>query len=628
MKIRKNNNQSGGALLVTIVITGVLTLAMASYLSLVSGQFRQTMRSQEWNAAMPVTEAGVEDAMAHLNKNCLTNGLNATEYKPNKDGWSFISAVTIKKTGTLTDGSYYTAQIDLTDPVKPTIFSEGFTSAPLAGLMPTALYAAIGNNGETQAPKLLNRKVRVTTRIVPVFSHALAANDGIQMSGNNVGTDSFNSTNGAYNSNNRHDKGDVATNSDLDNALDIGNANIRGHISTGPGSEQPSIGSNGVVGDNEYVDGGGSGIQTNSWTDDMNVEFEDVVAPFASGMSPTSPYNKPGLLTTNYSTNVIATCACSGGNNCCIPGNPALGGTVTPVIKQESTPTYPALGSYVAPVQPNWTPDSSVSYPSGNVRDILPTSTPTTSAPYSPPASGTYVGTVTASIVAAAKTKTKPADGTYEAGSLVKQGSFYNYNVTVYNYQKLTGYTFERLTSYTYGQIKGYQRSVPVPTVVTNSVEVFTYGFNTPGNYKVSSLSGTIYIGANVVVYCTGAFTSSKLVIAPGASMKLYLGGDMTLSGNDKVNQGGLAKNLSLYGLPGCLNIKLSGNAEFTGTIYAPQAFLQIAGGGNDSKDFFGAVIVGSAKLNGHTKFHYDEDLVNSGPSRGYIANSWKEVGR
>ena len=75
-------SQRGNTLLVTVVVTGVIGFVLVAYLTLVQYQNTANMRSQGWNAAMPVVEAGIEEALAHLNSRGLTNGNLAC------DGWS------------------------------------------------------------------------------------------------------------------------------------------------------------------------------------------------------------------------------------------------------------------------------------------------------------------------------------------------------------------------------------------------------------------------------------------------------------------------------------------------------------------------------------------------------------
>src|SRR5262245_55295433 len=102
-RILRQSGQGGNTLLLTIVVTGLIGFLLAAYLTLVQSQTGATMRSQSWNFAMPVIEAGIEEAMQHLNKNGATNNSLAT------DGWSG-SGSTYSITRALGD-SYYSVTI-------------------------------------------------------------------------------------------------------------------------------------------------------------------------------------------------------------------------------------------------------------------------------------------------------------------------------------------------------------------------------------------------------------------------------------------------------------------------------------------------------------------------------------
>ena len=88
----------------------------------------------------------------------------------------------------------------------------------------------------------------------------------------------------------------------------------------------------------------------------------------------------------------------------------------------------------------------------------------------------------------------------------------------------------------------------------------------------------------------------------------------------------GSALNFEYFGLPTNTSIALSGNAAFTGSIYAPSAALTLGGGGSTTYDFVGSTITATVTMNGHFKFHYDESLARLGPSRGYVVSSWNEI--
>src|SRR5262245_15672641 len=69
MKIRLNKRYDAGAVVMTtaLCIFAVSTLLVVGYLWLVMGQGRLVAESQNWNRAMTVAEAGVEEAFAQLN---------------------------------------------------------------------------------------------------------------------------------------------------------------------------------------------------------------------------------------------------------------------------------------------------------------------------------------------------------------------------------------------------------------------------------------------------------------------------------------------------------------------------------------------------------------------------------
>src|SRR5215213_8047811 len=70
---RPRLRERGNTLLVTIVVTAIIGMVLAGYLTLVGNQNQLVVRSQVWNNAMPVTEAGVEEALTHCYWNFPTN---------------------------------------------------------------------------------------------------------------------------------------------------------------------------------------------------------------------------------------------------------------------------------------------------------------------------------------------------------------------------------------------------------------------------------------------------------------------------------------------------------------------------------------------------------------------------
>ena len=410
----------------------ILGIAMASYLDLVSNQNISTMRSLQWNSAIPIAEAGIEEALTQLY-------LNGTNREAN--GWTLANGLYTKER--FLGDSRYVATIS--SDAAPEIISRAYVRVPF------------GTN-YINPP----RTVRVTTSSAALFAKGMVAKGQIDLSGNNIKTDSFDSTNPAYSTSGRYDSaktrdnGDIATNSSLIDSLNVWNAEIYGHASTGPGGAV-TVGPNGSVGSAAWHAAGNKGIQSGWSDDDMNVQFPDVHLPFS-------------------------------------------GGAFTP-------------------------------------------------------------------------------------GSGTVSGVLYTYILSA-------------------------------------------------GNWQLSSLSlngnDKVLVNGNAVLYVTGNVSvtgQASINVSTNASLQLYVGGPSTsIGGNGIANNPGNATNFFYYGLPTNTSLSMSGNAAFTGVIYAPSAALTLGGGGSSDYDFVGASITSSVKMNGHYTFHYDENLGNTGPRRGLTITSWNEI--
>lgn len=178
------------------------------------------------------------------------------------------------------------------------------SSSNLVNWLSSNTYPAATSNDTLQIMRPLNfpaskatfYRILKTPRIpIPVFPMALIARDTIDLNGNEVRFDSFNSsdtnlsTGGLYDTSKFSDHGDVGVNPHLINAFDIGNAKVYGKIHSGVGSVETTltIGANASVGDsawhqtNDY-----SGIKPGFWLTDMNLAFPSVAVPPAGGFPP------------------------------------------------------------------------------------------------------------------------------------------------------------------------------------------------------------------------------------------------------------------------------------------------------------------------------------------------------
>jgi hypothetical protein len=160
-----------------------------------------------------------------------------------------------------------------------------------------------------------------------------------------------------------------------------------------------------------------------------------------------------------------------------------------------------------------------------------------------------------------------------------------------------------------------------------------SHTFTNSGFYIISD-NGSIIVkpGVKVVldVKQSASYNLSGLVIMGGltnaGSVVMYQeSGTLTLGGS---GNGGAynnrPENFIYFGLPGVTKITMSGNSTFYGVIYAPQAELKLAGGGN-SYNFIGSLLVGNLDVDGHFNLHYDRSLT--GLFYGYyVVTSWQEL--
>jgi hypothetical protein len=310
----KNQKVAGNALLVCMMATAIVGIILAAYLTLIKSQTQSVARSQVWNTTVSLIEAGMEEALAHLNTHGETNLLC--------DNWQLSGTKYVLPPRALGDGFYVVsieAWVAGTNS-NPIIESRAFTTPPVLvasvdGMIP--FVAAINSPGETtfSTGGKLARGVRAQVTRNPLFSKGLVAKGKIDMNGNNIMTDSFDSLdpthsglNGTYDPTKHKANGDVATDSVLTNSISIGNADIYGKVSTGP-KGTVSIGANGTVGDAAWHAAGHDGeIQPGFQTDDMNVAFPPASVPWAGGSYYTSAdTNSGGSMTFNGGNYKITT---------------------------------------------------------------------------------------------------------------------------------------------------------------------------------------------------------------------------------------------------------------------------------------------------------------------------------
>ncbi len=649
MKVKLNPFGKGNAsaLLVTVFIIVVLTISIGGYMTYVTQQARFGARSQAWNMSMAVAEAGIEEGFEHLNDN--TNSLG-------QDGWQQTSAgvYTLNRALNGTFTANYTVTINYTNPFNPSIYASATVTPPAIAQNKSPFFYATAtpNQTTTHSSTTVSRAVSVVLYKPTFFNAAMVAKGSIDLNGNGVTVDSFDSgiagqnVNGLWALSVSGDKGTVASVGGITNSVSIGNANIYGPLFTSP-NETYGVGPNGAVGTHAWQAANGTGIEPGYYFNDANFTFPSTLAPYSTGIMPTSnsvvtavgnttnsqAFNKsltppPATLPAGESMSAVST-------NTSIVTVSTYPGTQSGLTSNSTvvtTGTYPTGVGAVTTNCTGFTTSTSnpgaqpcetsstfttnvVSIPNPRPSGLSTNNSSTTSG--SPPAAGSYIGNVTTNFNGSGK---KITGYTYNAIT------GYSYPVTVYQYANQFTYSYLSYTWQYPTTTYTYTIYTIAPAYQTNSYDAVLSGDGST-YYDAGALGNTVVTGNNVTLVMPNGYSIGTLTIAPGASLNLYVGGtSFSVSGNGVINEPGVAGSLIIYAAPSVTSFSLGGNAAMAAVVVAPNANVTLHGGGNNLTDFSGAIMANNITLDGHFNVHYDAALGRI-PSPGrYILKSWQEV--
>jgi hypothetical protein len=258
IRVQKISREQASALIVTLVLGVVLLVVLASYMGLLASQKKLVTRSQTWNAALTMAEAGIEEGMAQLNQGTsfsftnLFNNSTITNFSNN--GWGGSGTNFGPKGANLLGGSYKASIIALPANgllTTATVYSTGYTTVPITG-------------------DTISRKIKVIALTMPLFNVGVGAVSNVTYTGggggNNIGVDSYYShpqTNTGvtvpYSSSIALSNGNVASQYGF---VNFANQQIDGNLYLGPNAT--TSGSNNITGAVSY-----------NW----NVQFPDVTLP-------------------------------------------------------------------------------------------------------------------------------------------------------------------------------------------------------------------------------------------------------------------------------------------------------------------------------------------------------------
>ena len=250
----------GSVLIVSLVIIAIVGLALLSSLALMQTQMKLSGRSQCWNSCVPVAEAGIEEALAHLTYSA-GNGIAS-------NGWTLTgSAGYQKQLWIIPNNAYYVASISTNSP--RVIQAEGF----------------VRNPGTTQ---YISRKIEVLTTNSSGTWKGLVVKDRITAV-NTPSVDSYNSTtsgittNGGYATAKALDHGFLGTISTTNGALGF-NGKIKGSVGVST-TNALALTSPGVVGDSNFVAVAANAgkVQSGHLNSSLTQTFTPNSVPFTNG---------------------------------------------------------------------------------------------------------------------------------------------------------------------------------------------------------------------------------------------------------------------------------------------------------------------------------------------------------
>jgi len=150
-------------------------------------------------------------------------------------------------------------------------------------------------------------------------------------------------------------------------------------------------------------------------------------------------------------------------------------------------------------------------------------------------------------------------------------------------------------------------------------------------NYNFNSGTKALNVGAGGVVtlqsgiYYFSSITTdqnAQIKLAPGADVKIYVTGDITLGQYTETNKDGTPDQLQIFSQGS--NLSFNQYNIFVAAYYGPNAHIQY----DQTTNAYGSLVGGSIKLDKGACFHYDRNLANlkKGTTGEMVKVAWKEL--
>jgi hypothetical protein len=281
----------GSVLLVCLGAALIIGFALTSYLLMIQGENQQVARSQGWNNSMVLTESGVEEGLALVNKlvgvTPYTSGWTNTAVS--SDGWTWTPSTKLYTLQRNVPNGYYKVWVTNVD-------------------SSTVWIKSMGNFYFTnKTVQSIQRSVLASAAISGVYQGALMTKQTINLSGSATidsynSTDPLHSSNGVYVASMRSANANVMSMASTANSIRMSGGNIYGHVYYAAGGSINQSGS-ATIGDTSFA---GPGIQSGWSAGTANVTIPDAPAlpsvawqpmPAPVGINYTITGSGPGTIT-------------------------------------------------------------------------------------------------------------------------------------------------------------------------------------------------------------------------------------------------------------------------------------------------------------------------------------------
>ena len=232
--LHHRNPERGTLLIVAMLLCAAIGISLASYIQLSGTAVRVSNRAMYNNAAVNLSEQGIEEAMYSVNKMIADSTYTWS-------GWTHPSTAAWRKWQDVALGQGATAEY------RVYVYNYDGTLAPKI-----VSRAIVTLGGATAAP--IEKWIEVQLAKTSKFANGLVARNSIIFNGSNATVDSWNSDpngNGSliqpYSAGVRNDEGSVGSISVSTGAVLVKQADVWGYVCTGGSDPTTSVGANGSV---------------------------------------------------------------------------------------------------------------------------------------------------------------------------------------------------------------------------------------------------------------------------------------------------------------------------------------------------------------------------------------------